>query len=109
MTKLYPFLHIDVFIILSLSLPFSSQQPSQQQKQRAAQSTEGVLKAYGVPKSSLSGAGGGYNNGMLEGGGGSKILDGGGSKYSIGAGAGAGAGTGAGAYGAYPVSQSCID
>eukprot|EP01032_Pedospumella_encystans_P016563 gene16563-18893_t len=75
-------------------------QPSQQQKQRAAQSTEGVLKAYGVPKSSLSGAGGGYNNGMLDGGGGSKILDGGGSKYSIGAGAGTGAG--AGAYGSYP-------
>ena len=88
-----------------------SQQPSQQQKQRAAQSTEGVLKAYGVPKSSVGGAGGngamaGYNSMLDPGGGGSKVLDGGGSKYSMGAGVGAGAGSGvnAGAYGAYPVS-----
>jgi hypothetical protein len=69
-----------------------------------------VLKAYGVPKSSLGGAGAGavgYAN-LDSGGGGSKVLDGGGSKYSLGAGAGAGAGAGmggnAGAYGSYPVS-----
>lgn len=96
------------------------QQPSQQQKQRAVQNSESVMRAYGVPKSSL-GMGGGLSS-LLDSGG-SKALDGGGSKYSTGAGVGAGAGAGAGmgavmggnmnmgggtgpsAYGAYPVSK----
>jgi hypothetical protein len=85
-------------------LPFSfyntQQQPSQQQKQRAVQNSESVMRAYGVPK--VLGP-----SSILDGGG-SKVLDGGGSKYSIGAGAGnmnnMGGGGGAGAYGAYPVS-----
>lgn len=95
------------------------QQPSQQQKQRAVQNSESVMRAYGVPKSSL-GMGGGLAS-ILDGGG-SKALDGGGSKYSSGPGVGAGAGMGAGmggnmggnmnvgagsgpsSYGAYPVS-----
>mmetsp|Transcript_18319 Transcript_18319/g.30704 ORF Transcript_18319/g.30704 Transcript_18319/m.30704 type:complete len:585 (-) Transcript_18319:778-2532(-) len=62
-------------------------QPSQQQKQRQAQHSEGVMKAYGVPKQSQggggsymeSGGGGGYK--MSGAGGSNMMIDGGNSKY----------------------------
>ena len=66
------------------------------------------MRAYGVPKVL------GPNSNALDSGG-SKVLDGGGSKYQVapgvgasaGVGAGAGIGAGAGAY-AYPVSNDLI-